>query len=158
MKRILFVCLGNIVRSPLAANLFLRLAEQAGVSEKYTVDSAGTGTWHIGEGPDARMRHVAARRGLQYTHTARQFKRQDFDRFDLIIPMDRDNRDDLLRLARSDADRAIIHLMRAFDPQGGAHAEVPDPFYGGPEGFEQVYQIIERSCKGLLQALEEEKL
>jgi len=154
-KRILFVCLGNIVRSPLAENLFLYLADQAGLGDKYLADSAGTGSWHAGEQPDIRMRHVASEHGFEYTGFARQFERLDFDRFDLILAMDRHNRTDLLRMAGSEADRAKVRLMREFDPLSGPNADVPDPYYGGIDGFEEVYRIVERACKGLLESLEE---
>ena len=152
--RICFVCLGNIVRSPLAENMFRHLAEQAGVGHKYMVDSAGTGGWHVGEPPDARMRRVAAAHGFRYDGRARQFRPADFDRFDWIIAMDASNRADLRRMARSDAQRAKIRLLREFDPLGGPDAPVPDPYYGGIDGFEEVFQIVQRSCKGLLEALE----
>ncbi|MFQ5615340.1 MAG: low molecular weight protein-tyrosine-phosphatase [Anaerolineales bacterium] len=152
--RIIFVCLGNIVRSPLAENMFRHLASQAGAGHKYEVDSAGTGGWHMGERPDSRMRRVAARRGFKYGGSARQFSRRDFDRFDLIIAMDTSNRANMYRLARSQADRDKIHLMREFDPLGSPTAAVPDPYYGGIRGFEEVYDIVERSCQGLLDALE----
>lgn len=158
VTRICFVCLGNIVRSPLGENMFRHLAQQAGVGERYEVDSAGTGSWHVGEPPDRRMRQVAARRGFNYDGQARQFRQSDFDRFDLIIAMDTDNRANLRRLARNITDEAKIRLMREFDPQGGPNAPVPDPYYGGIDGFENVYDIVERSCQGLLDALEEKKL
>lgn len=154
ITRICFVCLGNIVRSPLAENLFLYFAEKAGVAEKHIVDSAGTGAWHIGEPPDLRMRRVAARHGLDYEGRARQFKPTDFDRFDLIVAMDMENRADLVRLARSPEHREKIHLMREFDTFGGPRVSVPDPYYEGIDGFEEVFQIIERSCRGLLTTLE----
>jgi len=157
IKRILFVCLGNIVRSPLAENMFRHLANQAGVGHRYQVDSAGTGGWHVGERPDARMRRVAARRGFKYDGRARQFSPRDFDRFDWIIAMDAGNRRDLERMARTQADRDKIRLLREFDPLGGPRAAVPDPYYGGIRGFEEVYDIVERSCRGLLEALEGER-
>ncbi len=153
-KRILFVCLGNIVRSPLAENMFRSLAQQAGVGHKYEVDSAGTGAWHVGEPPDPRMVRVAARHGLRYGGRARQFARQDFERFDLIVPMDADNRAFLLSKARTAEQEAKIHMLREFDPQGGPRSPVPDPYYGGQDGFEEVYRIVERSCRGLLEHLE----
>ena len=153
-NRILFVCLGNIVRSPLAENMFAHLADKAGVAEQYYVDSAGTASYHVGESPDARMRRVAAGRGLVYNGRARQFEPRDFDRFDLIIPMDASNRDNLLRLARKPEHEAKIHMLRAFDPQGSPSDPVPDPYYGGIDGFEKVYEIIERSCQGLLDTLQ----
>lgn len=157
-KRILFVCLGNIVRSPLAENMFRHLAEQAGVAENYTVDSAGTAAYHIGEEPDARMREVAAARGLIYTGAGRQFTARDFNDFDLIIPMDGTNKADVLRLAASDADRARVHLMREFDPQADPTEGVPDPYYGGMDGFREVYDIVERSARELLRRLEHGEL
>ena len=157
-KRLCFVCLGNIVRSPLAENLFLHLAEQQGVAHKYQADSAGTSSWHIGESPDTRMRRVAARHGLSYSGRARQFQESDLDRFDLVLAMDRNNYAELLRQARSDQQRKKIRLLREFDPLGGPRAEVPDPYYGGLDGFEETYQVVERSCRGLLDALEAGKL
>lgn len=156
VTRICFVCLGNIVRSPLGENMFLHLAQQAGVSEHYQVDSAGTGGWHVGESPDPRMRQVAARNGLKYDGSARQFRQSDFAKFDLIIAMDSDNRASLLRLARTPEEQAKVHLMRAFDPHGGT--SVPDPYYGGIDGFEEVFGIVQRACLGLLEALENGEL
>jgi protein-tyrosine phosphatase len=138
--------------------MFRYLAQQSGVGEMYVVDSAGTGSWHVGESPDRRMRQVAAKRGFQYDGRARQFRQSDFDQFDLIIAMDTDNRANLRRLARSTAEEAKIHLMREFDPQAGPNDPVPDPYYGGIDGFEKVYDIVERSCQGLLDALESGQL
>lgn len=156
--RICFVCLGNIVRSPLGENLFRHLVEQAGLGHKYQVDSAGTSAWHVGEEPDARMRRVAARHGLKYTGRARQFETSDFEHFDWVIAMDTTNRDNLQRLANSPEQRAKIRLMRAFDPQASPNASVPDPYYGGIDGFEDVYQIVARASQGLLDALESGRL
>jgi protein-tyrosine phosphatase len=158
ITRICFVCLGNIVRSPLAENMFRHLAEQAGVGAKYEVDSAGTGSWHVGESPDRRMRQVAARRGFNYDGRARQFRQSDFQEFDLIIAMDTENRANLRRLARNPEEEAKIHLMREFDSHTAPNAPVPDPYYGGIDGFENVYDIVERSCQGLLDALENDEL
>ncbi len=155
VTRICFVCLGNIVRSPLAENMFRHLAEQAGVGQSYEVDSAGTSAWHVGEQPDARMRRVAAQHGLKYAGSARQFQRQDFSTFDWIIAMDASNRENLLRLASSDAERRKVRQMREFDSLGSPNAPVPDPYYGGIDGFEEVFQIVQRACKGLLDALED---
>jgi low molecular weight protein-tyrosine phosphatase len=153
-QRICFVCLGNIVRSPLAQHLFIQLASKAGVSERYEADSAAVGNWHVGQPPDERMRRVAAGHGLSYNGRARQFRQADFERFDWVIAMDGENAAYLRRLAATPAQRARIHLLREFDPQGGPGAEVPDPYYGGIDGFENVYFIVERSVGGLLQALE----
>lgn len=146
------------MRSPLGENMFRHLAEKAGMADHYEVDSAGTGAWHVGESPDRRMRQVAARRGFKYDGRARQFKQSDFDKFDLIIAMDTENRANLRRLARSGEDEEKIHLMREFDSLGRPNDSVPDPYYGGIDGFENVYDIVERSCQGLLEALEEDQL
>jgi protein-tyrosine phosphatase len=156
--RVLFVCLGNIIRSPLAARLFEHLANEAGVREKYEIDSAGTADYHVGQGPDERMVRTAARRGFHYTNSGRQAVPADFERFDLIIPMDLENKADLERLARKPEQRAKLHLLREFDPQARGALAVPDPWYGGPSGFEDVYDIIERSVRGLLAWLEAGKL
>ena len=152
--RLCFVCLGNIVRSPLAENLFLSLAEERGAADKYQVSSAGTSAYHEGESPDLRMREVARGHGLVYDGRSRQFRREDFKDFDLIIAMDAHNRSDLRRLALSVEEGEKVSLMREFDPQGGPNVGVPDPYYGGGEGFEEVYGIVERSCRGLLETLE----
>jgi len=135
--------------------MFKHLAEQTGNADRYEVDSAGTGAWHVGEPPDRRMRQVAARRGFKYDGRARQFKQSDFEKFDLIIAMDTENRANLKRLARGAEDEAKIHLMREFDPQGHPNDSVPDPYYDGIDGFEHVYDIVERSCQGLLDALKD---
>jgi len=152
--RICFVCLGNIVRSPLAEGLFNEFAKERGVNHKYSVDSAGTGDWHVGEPPDWRMRRVASRHGLHYDGRARQFRPQDLENFDLIVAMDTENREDLLEMCNSLEERHKIRLLREFDPFGGANASVPDPYYGGMDGFEEVYGIVARSCQGLLEHLE----
>ncbi|MEX1247380.1 MAG: low molecular weight protein-tyrosine-phosphatase [Anaerolineales bacterium] len=152
--RVLFVCLGNIIRSPLAARLFERVAKEAGVAEKYEADSAGTGDWHSGEGPDERMVRTAARRGFHYTNRARQLKPKDLDEYDVLIAMDLENRADIESLARNAKQRAKIHLLREFDPEAKGSPAVPDPWYGGPSGFEDAYDIIERSVQGLLESLE----
>ncbi len=153
--RICFVCLGNIVRSPLAENLFIHWAEEMGVDGKYEVDSAGTSAYHVGEAPDPRMRQVARERGLMYTGRARQFQHEDFERCDLIIAMDIENRQVLEKMAATPEQKEKIRLMREFDPQGGPEEPVPDPYYGGTEGFKHVYDIVERSVRGLLEALED---
>jgi protein-tyrosine phosphatase len=157
-QRICFVCLGNIVRSPLAQHLFMHTASQAGATERYEADSAAVGDWHVGEPPDERMRRVAAGHGLSYNGRARQFRPADFERFDWVIAMDRENAGYLRRLAATPAQRTKILLLREFDPQGGPGAEVPDPYYGGMDGFENVYRVVERSVRGLLHALEDGNL
>jgi protein-tyrosine phosphatase len=157
--RVLFVCLGNICRSPLAEGVFIHLAEQGGVAGRFEVDSAGTGDWHVGERPDARSVEVARKYGVTLPSRARQVTRADFDRFDYIVAMDRENLWDLERLARETPGsqaRAKIHLLRVDDPDRGPgddRHDVPDPYYGGPSGFEQVYQMVHRSAGALLRRL-----
>lgn len=153
-KKLLFVCSGNIIRSPLAENLFKKLAEESGLDSKYSVDSAGTSSYHVGQSPDARMRRTAAEHGLEYDGQARQVEAHDLERFDLILAMDRHNLNDLLALAASEDERAKVRMMRSFDPDSEPDASVPDPYYGGQEGFRQTYRIVERSVSGLLKALE----
>jgi protein-tyrosine phosphatase len=153
-RRILFVCLGNIIRSPLAESLFLHLAKEAGLNGKYEADSAGTGAWHAGEAPDARMRRTAAAHGLKYSGEARQVRLSDFDRFDLILAMDTENRRDLKAQTRKPEQARKIRLLRDFDPAAGRNASVPDPYYGGDDAFEETYAIVEAAVRGLLDALE----
>jgi protein-tyrosine phosphatase len=155
ITRICFVCLGNIVRSPLAEGLFRKLVEEAGVNHKYQIESAGTSDWHIGESPDKRMERVAASHGLNYSNLARQYQPEDFERFDLIVAMDNTNRQDLMEMLPGEKSSKKIYLLREFDPFSEPNESVPDPYYGDMESFEQVYQIVERSCNGLFQALED---
>jgi protein-tyrosine phosphatase len=153
-KRLLFVCHGNIIRSPLAEHLFLQLGAQAGLDGRYQADSAGTSSEESGNPPDVRMLRTAAAHGLEYSGRARRVTPADLDRFDLILAMDRHNRRDLLALARTPEQRAKIRLLREFDPQTRGEMDVPDPWYDGQAGFESVYAIIERSLRGLLDALQ----
>lgn len=155
-KKVCFVCMGNIVRSPLAEFLFMEHVREAGLEEKYAAGSAGTISYHTGEAPDPRMVRVAASRGKTYTHRARQFLLPDLDQYDLIMAMDRDNRSDLIGMTRSEQQRQKIHLLREFDPAGGK--DVPDPYYDGQESFIEVYEMIDRSTRALLEALESGKL
>ena len=152
--KICFVCQGNIIRSPLAENMFRYLAEKQGLGGKYQLRSAGTSAYHVGEAPDRRMRQVAAGHGFEYTGKARQFWREDLDEHDLIIVMDKDNRRIIQSMAQDEKQLNKIRMMREFDPQGSGELDVPDPYYGGVEGFEVVYQIVKRSCEGLLEYLE----
>jgi len=152
--KILFVCLGNICRSPLAEAIFNHLAAQAGRANEFIVDSCGTGGWHAGEPPDPRTRAVAQQHGVALKRRARQFQRTDFNDFDLIVAMDRENVSDLLSFSTLKPEhRAKVKLLREFDPQADGNLDVPDPWYGGPDGFERVYQMIERSAKALLDSI-----
>jgi protein-tyrosine phosphatase len=150
MIRICFVCLGNICRSPTAEGIMLDLVAEAGLTEHIAIDSAGTGAWHVGERADARSREVADRRGVELPSIARRFERADFARFDYVIAMDAENAADLRALARDATTAARVHLLRRFDPESPPHAPVPDPYYGGDRGFDDVFDICHAACTGLL--------
>ncbi|MEO0512605.1 MAG: low molecular weight protein-tyrosine-phosphatase [Planctomycetota bacterium] len=146
---VLFVCLGNICRSPLAEGVFLHLARERGVAERFQVDSAGTEGWHSGEPADPRSIAVARRHGVDLPSRARKVTPDDLDRFDLVVVMDGSNRDDLVALG---ADPSRVRLLRAWDPEAEPGDEVPDPYYGGDDGFDLVYAMCDRACRGLLAA------
>jgi protein-tyrosine phosphatase len=124
--------------------------ERAGLADRVTIDSAGTGGWHVGELPDPRTRAAAARRGIELAHRGRQFRRDDFAAFDLILAMDQANRRALLALAPDETARGKVLLLRSFDAASPPDAEVPDPYYGDGDGFERVLDICEAACAGLL--------
>jgi protein-tyrosine phosphatase len=150
--RILFVCMGNICRSPTAEGVMRALLREQGLDGRIEVDSAGTGNWHAGDPPDERAVAAARGRGIELDGTARQVTAADFDHFDLILAMDRDNERVLLALAPDEAARAKVRLLREFDPASVAAGEldVPDPYYGGPRGFERVLDIVAAACRGLV--------
>lgn len=147
--RLLFVCLGNICRSPAADGVMRDVVEKAGLSARIEIDSAGTEGWHSGKLPDQRMRQAASTRGITLDHRARQFKAVDLERFDLILAMDRDNERNIRALDRENRHAAKIRLFCDFCTDH-SEREVPDPYYGGPEGFEHVLNLIEDGCEGLL--------
>lgn len=154
--RVLFVCLGNICRSPLGEGIFRDLVERAGQSDQFHIDSAGTGGWHVGAPPDPRSVAVAEKNDVSLAgQAARKARFEDFLEFDLILAMDRSNREDLLDLGPPNA-RHKVHLMREFDPQGGD--DVPDPYYGGARGFDDVFQMVHRCCVALLAHVNREHL
>ncbi len=130
-----------------------QLVTEAGLRDRIRAESAGTGDWHIGEPRDRRSQSVGRARGIPLSGSARQFVAGDFDRYDHVIAMDKSNRAELLRMARTDADCAKVRLLRSFDPTAPADADVPDPYYGGPSGFDDVFDICERACRGLLEHL-----
>ena len=146
--RVCFVCLGNICRSPTAEAVFLQLIERAGVAERFVVDSAGTGGWHVGERAHSDSRREAERRGIEIRSRSRKFVAEDFDDFDYVLAMDASNFSDLLRLTSSDESRAKVHLFRDFDPDSPKGSEVPDPYYAG--GFDRVFDICEAAARGFL--------
>ncbi len=150
-KKILFVCLGNICRSPSAEAVFTGLVNKNGLADKFEIDSAGTGAWHVGKPADKRMQKHAIQRGYNLTSIGRQFDPySDFDRFDRIIAMDDENVATLKSLARTRDDLKKIQKMTDFSKEWG-YTEVPDPYYGGDEGFELVLDLLEDACQGLLE-------
>lgn len=149
--RILFVCLGNICRSPSAEAVMRHYLQQAGLAERVHLDSAGTGDWHIGKAPDARARRAGQQRGYDLDSLrARQVTSSDFQQFDLILAMDRSNLTDLERLRPALASAELDLFLQRYQL---APAEVPDPYYGGPEGFEQVLDLLEQGCEALTQEI-----
>jgi protein-tyrosine phosphatase len=151
--RVCFVCIGNICRSPMAAAVMLRLLSRAGRGADVEVSSAGTGGWHVGEGADPRAQDVLTRHGYDASeHKARQFTRRWFDEFDLVLAVDRETLSNLRNIAPPNAD-GKLRLLREFDPQAGRDLDVPDPYYGGQRGFDEVLAMVERSCEGLLERL-----
>jgi protein-tyrosine phosphatase len=144
---VLFVCLGNICRSPLAEGIFRHMVEKAGRSQQILMDSAGTGGWHEGEAPDRRSIAVAASHGIDISLLkARQIRKADFSRFNLIVGMDRSNVANLIRLAPEEA-RDRVHLFSTLTL--GADFDVPDPYYGGPADFDRVYHMVSDGCRSL---------
>ncbi len=153
--QVLFVCLGNICRSPTAEGVFRALLDEAGLQGRVGVDSAGTGAWHAGESPDSRSTEVARRRGIRLAGQARQVTRGDFAVFDYVVAMDRSNLRRLEELAPDSAARARLSLLRDHTAHG-AGQDVPDPYYGGPDGFERVLDICEEGSRALLQHIREQ--
>ena len=150
--RLLFVCLGNICRSPTAEGTMRALVEEAGLGRQVQLDSAGTGAWHVGEPPDRRATAAARARGIELHGAAREVTRTDFDDFDLVLAMDRSNMRALRRLAPSEEAREKVRLLREFDPAsaGAADLDVPDPYYGAEGGFDEVLDLVQAACAGLL--------
>ncbi len=148
--KLLFVCLGNICRSPAAENIMNHLVKQASLSEQIICDSAGTASYHIGNPPDERMAAAAKALDIKLDGQARQFKKSDFDKFDLILAMDRENYQNILSLDPTGQYRDKVRLMCDFCSRHTA-TEVPDPYYGGLEGFNHVIDLLLDACSGLLE-------
>jgi protein-tyrosine phosphatase len=153
--RILLVCLGNICRSPTAEAALREALAEAGLSDRVELDSAGTGDWHIGHPPDRRMTQAAADIGLVLDGRARLVTPEDLDHYDLILVMDRSNLRDVRALARGPGQEAKIRLFRDFEP-GADSEDVPDPYYGGPEGFARVVEIARAGAKGVVEQIREQ--
>jgi protein-tyrosine phosphatase len=150
--KILFVCLGNICRSPTAEAVFRQLATERGLSGRLEIDSAGTGDWHIGQPPDPRATEAAARNGIELTGTARQVRPSDINEFDLVVAMDSSNHADLVAMA----DGAFEHIVLLREPASEDSPDVPDPYFGGEDGFDEALAIIRRNCQALLDRVEAE--
>lgn len=157
MINVLFVCLGNICRSPMAEGIFKKNILEGGFEDKIFCDSAGTSSYHIGELPDERMRATAQKHGIILNHLARQLSKEDFQKFNYIIAMDSKNYHNIkVEKDRLGAESSTqIFLMREFDPKKKSE-DVPDPYFGGMDGFEEVYDIVKRSSLELLKFLTEE--
>jgi protein-tyrosine phosphatase len=147
--KVLFVCLGNICRSPLAEAIFNHKVRQQNLGHRFDVDSCGTGNYHIGDQPDKRTVASAQRNGVAINHYCRQLTRSDLDEFDYIMAMDHSNYRNILRLDSSNSKKEKVYLMRDFDPHGKGQ-EVPDPYYGNERDFQAVFEILDRSLEHFL--------
>ncbi len=153
--KVLFVCLGNICRSPTAQGVFEKEVHEAGLGDRIEIDSAGTGHWHIGKSPDGRATDAAAQRGIDISgQTARSVMPEDFQVFDLILAMDRDNLSALQQIAPVDA-RASVELFLDYAHNHSDTDEVPDPYFGGAKGFHRVLELVEDASHGLVSHLRE---
>lgn len=151
--RVCFVCTGNICRSPMAESVFRARVAEAGLDKVVEVDSAGTGGWHEGEGADPRTETVLLEHGYGADHTARTFDPVWFARLDLVVALDESHRAALRRLAPTERDADKVRLLRSYDPASGDDLDVPDPYYGGPDGFDACLEMVEAASTGLLAAV-----
>jgi protein-tyrosine phosphatase len=154
---VLFICLGNICRSPLAEGVFRALVREAGMEHAFEIDSAGTANYPEGNLSDPRTIEVARRRGIELTSRSRPITEGDVERFDYLIVMDVSNLRNVRQLAESVRPDARIHRLREFDPEAAGELDVPDPYYGGESGFALVQEIVERACAGFLEHLQGER-
>ncbi|MCH8568093.1 MAG: low molecular weight phosphotyrosine protein phosphatase [Balneolales bacterium] len=151
--KVLFICLGNICRSPTAEGIFQQLVKDEGLGELFEIDSAGTSAFHEGQPANSKSRQIAEKHGVQLLSRSRPVRNPDYTHYDMLITMDHSVQEDMLdRSPGTDSVKSKIFLLRDFDtePEDG---QVPDPYYGGIQGFEQVFGIIDRSCRELLNAL-----
>jgi protein-tyrosine phosphatase len=148
---ICFVCLGNICRSPLAEGVFQALINDQGFENQIIIHSSGTGNWHVGASPDARMQATARNKGIQLTSRAQQIEAGDIRRFDLILAMDQSNLETMQYLCSPEMAAKKLRLFRSFDPEADGDLDVPDPYYGRDDGFEHVFQIVHRTCPPILE-------
>lgn len=151
--KLCFVCLGNICRSPTAEGVFQHLVNERSLQPYFEIDSAGTSAYHVGESANSKSQQTAKQHGITLHSKARQFESFDLDYFDLVLAMDKENLTNIKRVSNGSPENVEIGMLRDFDPQPG-DGEVPDPYYGGIQGFENVFQIVKRSCVNLLDRLE----
>ena len=148
--RILFVCLGNICRSPAAEGVLKAMVEDKGLQDDFHIDSAGIGSWHVGDLPDSRMRRHGALRGYDFSSRARQVNSADFSRFDLIIVMDDENYYDIKRFSTHPADMMKVHRINEYFIRFQGRPDVPDPYYGGDSDFKLALDLLEDACQGII--------
>lgn len=151
---VLFVCLGNICRSPLAMNIFIHEVRNRGLERYFSVDSCGTSNYHIGASPDPRTIENARKNGMEIHHSARQLEPKDLEKFDYVLAMDKNNLAGIQQLDRNNEHVEKIFLMRDFDPKGKG-MEVPDPYFGGEQGFQNVFEVLKRSINNFLDTIVE---
>lgn len=152
--KIVFVCLGNICRSPTAEGIFQHLVNERGLQSYFYIDSAGTSAYHIGEPANSKSRQTAKERGIELKSRARRFESEDLGEFDMIVAMDHENLENIKALDKSGTFEEKIVMLREYDPSPD-DGEVPDPYYGGMDGFQNVFDIVKRSCENLLDELQE---
>ena len=150
---LLFICLGNICRSPAAEGIMKKIVDEKGMDDRFRIDSAGIGSWHVGQLPDQRMRRHGAQHGYTFDSHARQFKEEDFDRFDYIAVMDHENYLDVTEKARNGDDMKKVTCLANYLRNHPRYKTVPDPYYGGDRDFELVIELLEDACNGLLEKL-----
>jgi len=150
---VLFICLGNICRSPAAEGIMKAIVERAGLTDEFVIDSAGIGDWHVGQLPDNRMRKCGADHGYKFDSHARQFQKSDFKRFDTIVVMDNENYRTITSMASTQADKDKVIRMGDFLTEHREYTIVPDPYYGDYSDFELVITLLEDACQGLLKFL-----
>ena len=150
--KICFVCLGNICRSPTAEGIFIHRVKEEGLQDYFYIDSAGTSAYHIGEKANSKSQSTANKYGVHLPSVARQFEYIDLEEFDLILAMDSENFNNIRSLDRKERFTGKVHRMRDFDPHAD-NPDVPDPYFGGMDGFENVYSVLDRSCENLLHEL-----
>lgn len=153
---VLFICLGNICRSPAAEGIMKSLVEKEGMSDDFFIDSAAIGSWHIGQLPDSRMRKCGAEHGYRFDSHARQFQKSDFQHFDLIVVMDNENYRAITSMASSQADKDKVVHIADYLTHHREYTTVPDPYYGDYSDFELVIELLEDACQGLLDSIKEQ--